>query len=172
MAGLAGITEKLVREPMHPRCLTKVSATPQSCAPNFVLQDLKGRSVDLSKYANKVVVLHFWATWCEPCRDEIPTLIELEKQLRGKPIAIISVSLDNDLKQIDRFFQGAKPAFPILLDPKQKLSTLYGTFKVPETFIIDRGGRIRDKIIGSRYWLDGVTVNYLKLLANLNKPDK
>jgi peroxiredoxin len=148
-------------------CQGPVGNKPGQCAPNFTLQATDSRIFELSKQKGKVVVLNFWATWCEPCIEELPSLEKLYQNL-GENVEFVSVSIDRGQPQIDAFFQNnpqAKVTFPILKDFNQNVSAKYDTFKVPETFIIDQEGKIRNKVIGIRDWQDNITVDYIQLLA-------
>lgn len=153
--------------PLHKNCTAKVAPLPDSCAADFTVTDLQGKSVAFSQLAGKVILLHFWATWCEPCRDELPTLVKLHQRLSASSndVVIVAVSLDTAAPEVKRFFKDKLPEFRLWLDPKQTSSTLYGSFKIPESYIIDRTGVVRDKIVGSRDWDDALIAHYLQLLA-------
>lgn len=142
------------------------------CAPDFELADLQGKRVRLSSYAGKVVFLNFWATWCAPCATEIPWMETASHRLIGKDFAVLTVSIDTEggAAKIDRYFQDLfkkKAPFPVLLDTTKAISAQYGTFKVPETYIIDKTGKIRDKIEGIRDWSDSMLIHYFEVLASL-----
>ncbi len=139
------------------------------CAPDFTLKTLDGNEVRLSSFLGKVIFLNFWATWCTPCAIEIPEMEKAYRKLRSHSFAMLAISIDTEGKAaIDKFFKetfkGEISSFPILLDPEKKISHQYGTFKVPETYIIDKRGRIRDKVEGIREWNDSLIRHYLELL--------
>lgn len=134
-----------------------------SAAPDFVLQD-SDHKVELRDFAQKIVVLNFWATWCAPCVEEMPSLVQLQQRLKDKGVAVIGVSVDVDNDSYHRFLQDHKIDFLTVRDPDQKASTLYGTFKFPETYIIDRKGVVRRKFIGPVDWSQPEIVDFLTKL--------
>ncbi|MFH1017326.1 MAG: TlpA disulfide reductase family protein [Pseudomonadota bacterium] len=151
-------------------CLGVTGGREGDCAPDFTLKTLDGKTLSLSRFRGKVVFLNFWATWCEPCAAEVATMDELNRALRGSPFVMLSVSMDDDgVKSVDPFLRknlkGQLPSHAVLLDSNQKVSSAYGTFKVPETYVIDKAGRITDKIIGVRDWGDSLLVHYFTLLT-------
>jgi peroxiredoxin len=122
-------------------------------APDFTLNDLSGRPVQLSSLKGKVVLLNFWATWCPPCREEIPSMVRLNQSMQGKEFQMLAVSIDEGGKDaVVDFFKKGKVALPALLDTEGKVSRRYGTTGVPETFVIDRKGVILKKVVGSMDW--------------------
>ncbi|NTW66539.1 MAG: TlpA family protein disulfide reductase [Nitrospirae bacterium] len=123
-------------------------------APEFQLPSLDGRTVNLSSYRGKVVMVHFWATWCPPCVEEIPTLERLYRSSFGKDLEILAVSVDEGgAGAVGQFMQKNRFALPVLLNPDQSVSRSYGTLKFPETYLVDREGIVRRKIIGAADWM-------------------
>ena len=121
--------------------------------PDFKLKDLQGREVSLKSYRGKVVLLNFWATWCPPCRKEIPSMVKLYKRYKDKGLEIIGVNLDKlDKSGVEKFSLEYNIDFPILLDPAGKVATLYGITVLPTTFILDRNGKIQEKVAGGKDW--------------------
>lgn len=122
-------------------------------APEFRLSALDGKAVSLSSYRGKVVMVHFWATWCPPCVEELPTLERLYRSYFGKDLEILAVSVDEGgAGAVGQFMQRNKFALPVLLNPDQSVARSYGTLKFPETYLIDRDGIVRRKIIGAADW--------------------
>lgn len=121
-------------------------------APDFELPDLEGRPVKLAELQGKVVVLNFWATWCPPCLDEMPSLERLHVALGSKGVAVVAVSVDERFSDIGEFVDKYRVTFTVLHDEGKKVSRKYQTFKYPETYIIDRAGRLKSKVIGPRDW--------------------
>ncbi len=122
-------------------------------APEFRLPSPDGKLSDLSEYRGRVVMLHFWATWCPPCVDEIPTLERLYRTFSGKDFELLAVSADEDgAEAVTPFMRRNGLTLPVLLDPNRSIAKLYGTFKYPETYILDRNGIVRYKAIGARDW--------------------
>ncbi len=125
-------------------------------APDFSLQDMNGRTVQLSDYRGKYVVLNFWATWCPPCVEEAPSLDQFSRRLAAsdsQKIAVLSVSVDSGWDPVRAFVQAKNISFPVLLDSQQDVPNGYGTFKYPETYIIDPSGVVIKKVIGGLNWM-------------------
>ena len=139
-----------------------VEAVEGAAAPDFTLKDLSGHDLHLSDLKGKVVVLNFWATWCPPCREEVPSLVSLNKQMAGKSFQMVTASIDEGGKQaIEAYFKAAGVTLPVLLDTERTVSHLYGTTGVPETFVIDRKGVIVKKVVGGMNWSDAAVVKFL-----------
>lgn len=134
-----------------------------SPAPDFVVQDAD-RKVALHDYKGKTVVLNFWASWCGPCVEEMPSMIDMASKLKGKDIEIIGVSIDVDEAAYKTFLQKHGVNFLTVRDPEQKSSALYGTTGWPETFIIDKNGVLRRKFVGPVNWSDPAIAQYLTTL--------
>jgi len=122
-------------------------------APNFQLRDLNGRLVTLSDLRGKVVLLNFWATWCGPCRVEMPAMEDLYRALPRKDFEILAVSTDAQGVSITRPFQQEnRLTFPILHDADYRVGLTYGARSLPMTFMVDRQGIVRHQIFGARDW--------------------
>lgn len=122
------------------------------------------RKVALHDYKGKVVVLNFWATWCPPCVEEMPSLVELQKRVKDKDITVLAVSTDVDEGAYRKFIKDHNVDLLTVRDPDQKANSLYGTYKFPETFVIDKNGVLRRKFIGAVNWTDPEVVEYLTSL--------
>ena len=122
-------------------------------APNFQLPDLNGRLVTLSYSRGKVVLLNFWATWCGPCRVEMPTMEKLYRKFSRKDFEILAVSIDAQGVAVTRPFQQEYHlTFPILHDADYRVGLTYGARSIPMTLIVDRQGVVRHQIFGARDW--------------------
>lgn len=133
-------------------------------APNFVIQDAD-RKVDLAEYkkSGKIVVVNFWATWCPPCVEELPSLMMMQQQLGGK-VTVIAVSIDEDADAYHSFLQQHNVNLLTVRDPEQKSPKLYGTTGWPESFILDRNGVVQRKFIGAIDWTSPEVMDYLNKL--------
>lgn len=126
-----------------------------SQAIEFTLPDLDGYSKSLSDYKGKVVFLNFWASWCDPCKEEMPSMQALYEELAGagSSFEIVAVSVDSESAEVVREFTDSYGiTFPILHDRKGKIKEIYKTTGVPETFIIDQNGYVAEKVMGPRDW--------------------
>jgi len=122
---------------------------------------LDGKPMQLSDYRGKVVVLNFWATWCPPCVDETPSLVALQRSIEPKGGTVLGISVDTDAQAYTNFVQRNAIDFPTYRDPSAKIAEEYGTFMYPETYIIDRRGRIARKIVGAQDWTSPEMKRYL-----------
>ena len=148
-------------------CKGKVGGQEGQCAPDFSLPDINGKTVKLSGHQGKVIFLNFWATWCKPCVDEMASMRHAYSKLKSKDFEMVAVSIDSEgFPAIKKFFGDQLPEFQLLLDQSHKVSHEYGTFKVPETYIIDKTGKVRDRVEGIREWDDSLFLHYLELLKN------
>ncbi|MBI5078896.1 TlpA family protein disulfide reductase [Candidatus Saganbacteria bacterium] len=132
---------------------------------DFSLPDLEGRQFKLSNYRGKIVFLHFWTTWCPPCREELPSLQAVYKKFKKKNFEILAVSLDRPAEMLVKpFMKKNGYTFKVLLDPEKKVASRYKVNSIPVTFIINRKGRIANKIIGARNWSEEAVSGELEKL--------
>ncbi len=146
-----------------------------TAAPAFVAHALDGREVKLQDFKGKVLVLNVWATWCEPCRYEMPALERLHQQLASKGVVVLGVSIDVALGQSDgfgnmggdvsAFVKEYNLTFPIAVDPSQTIKQQYGITGLPTTFIIGKDGRVIEKRLGPAHWDEPAYVDKLRALA-------
>ena len=132
-------------------------------APEFSFE-MAGRPARLADLRGKVVVLNFWATWCPPCVEETPALNRLQEQIAPLGGMVLGVSMDEDDAAYQRFLIEQKVIFPNYRDTSNSLSGRYGTSIYPETYIIDRDGRIARKMIGPQRWDNPEIVDYIRAL--------
>jgi len=111
-----------------------------------------------------VVVLNFWATWCAPCVEEVPSLVEMQRRLKAKGVTVLAVSVDVDDNAYRQFVRNHNVTLLTVRDPDQKSSALYGTHLFPETYVIDRNGVMRRKFIGAVDWTEPEITDFLSKL--------
>lgn len=132
-------------------------------ARDFTLPDLNGGKVTLSDLRGKVVLLNFWATWCPPCREEMPSMESLHKKYEGKDMVVLAVAIDRKGEKIVRPFIEEKGfTFPVLIDKKGDVSDSYGVFAVPTTYIIGKDGTVLEKVQGAADWFDTEALAYFE----------
>jgi peroxiredoxin len=134
-------------------------------APDFTVSDSE-RTVSLHEYeGKKVVVLNFWASWCAPCVEEMPSLTQMQRQLNDQ-VTVLAVATDQDPDAYRRFVREHTLDFVTVNDAAQKSNAEYGTWVWPETYIIDRKGVVRRKFIGPVEWTNPTIVSYLRKLSS------
>ena len=122
-------------------------------APDFAVTDLDGRAVRLSALRGKVVVLNLWTTWCPPCREEMPSMERLHRQLHDRNFVLLAVSQDEEGRRVvEPFVKELGLSFPVLVDPQRQVGERYGVWGYPETFVIDRNGYVVEHVVGPRDW--------------------
>jgi len=134
-------------------------------APDFALVDLQGQAVRLSGLRGKVVLVNVWTTWCPPCREEMPSMERLYQRLKGEGFALLAINQDEGNRDgVATFIEAIAVTFPVLLDPDRQVGSRYGVWGYPETFVIDREGRIVERVIGPRQWDTTEQVRQLRAL--------
>lgn len=134
-------------------------------APNFTFPGLDGKKISLTDFKGKVVFLNIWATWCPPCREEMPSMEKLYQELKGNDFEILAVSVDaSGATAVAPFMKEYKLSFPALLDPGGTIKNLYGTTGVPESFIIGKEGIIEKVVIGPMDWSTPEVVRFFRNL--------
>jgi len=121
-------------------------------APDFSLPDPAGRKVALKDFRGKVVLLAFWATWCEFCREEIPSIENLYKDFKGKGLEIVAVNIKDKRDDALAFVKKHKLSYPVLMDPEGEIGSLYGAYATPTVYLIDRKGIVLARLWGPAGW--------------------
>lgn len=121
-------------------------------APALALKGLEGGVHRLADYRGKVVLINFWATWCGPCRDEMPSIQRLKEKLNGRPFVVLAVNLDEPESRIRNFLSQMKVDFTILLDPGRSVAKAWDARILPATYIVGADGRIRYTLVGEINW--------------------
>jgi cytochrome c biogenesis protein CcmG/thiol:disulfide interchange protein DsbE len=135
---------------------------PGQPAPPFELPLLDGGNVSLESLRGRVVLLNFWATWCKPCEAEMPAMERLHQTLAGGDFELLAVSTDAGRDEVVAFQQKMKLTFPIALDPSKRVSNEYQSYRFPESYLIDREGKILSRYIGPRDWDSPVYVDRMR----------
>jgi len=124
-------------------------------APDFTLEDLSGKRVSLKNLRGKVVFLNFWATWCVPCRQEMPTMEKLHREFKGQGLEVVAINFREPKKDVQKFFDELGLSFTALLDRDGKVFEEYGAWSLPLSYFINRRGEFVGKTIGYRDWHRG-----------------
>jgi peroxiredoxin len=134
-------------------------------APNFCLEDIKGKKVELKHFKGKVVFLNFWATWCGPCKEEMPSMEALHNRFKEKDFVFLAVSVDYEgTKPVKEFIEKQRYTFPVLLDPKCETLGPFEVKAIPTTLLIDKKGLIIGKAIGPIDWKKPEVISILNSL--------
>lgn len=147
------------------------TAEPQTVAltsaPDFSLPDLNGNTVTLSEQRGKVVLMVFWATWCPPCRQEMPSINRLYQTLGGVDFTVLGINMDKRVPQVKTFAsaKGYNLTFPILLDMDGQVAGLYGVYNIPQAFIIDKNGSVVQRYLGYYDWSSEQSLNKIRSLT-------
>lgn len=130
-------------------------AKPGDTAPDFAIKAENGRNMTPRDFGGKVLVLNFWATWCAPCIEEFPELNRFAAEHAKDGVVVFGVSIDKNEKLYRQFLQSVQPSFPTTRDPEAGIAASYGTFRFPETYVIDKNGKVAFKVEGPiRDWQD------------------
>ncbi len=133
-------------------------------APDFKVVTDSGRTITRSDFGGKLLVLHFWATWCAGCVQEIPSLDVFEREYGPPGVVVLGVSVDANEKLYRRFMEQFQVSYATSRDPSWDIAASYGTFQLPESYVIDSSGKVVQKIIAAQNWADPEFVQSLKKL--------
>jgi len=131
-------------------------------APGFSFKTDDGRQIGRDDFGGRLLVLNFWASWCATCVLEMPSLNQFAAEMRDQGIVVVAVSVDRNEQSYNRFLQRLRPRFSTYRDPTSDISASFGTFMIPETYVIDRSGHVRQKYISDRNWEDPVMINEVR----------
>lgn len=135
-------------------------------APDFVLEDTDGNKISLASLRGKVVLVNFWATWCPPCRAEMPSMDKLNEAMAGEDFVMLAINVEeNGRSVVPEFLKKTQHEFPVLYDDQGIVQGLYGVYKFPESFVVRKDGIVDDKVIGAIDWAHPETIEYFKELA-------
>ena len=131
-------------------------------APDFSIVTEQGKTVTRSDFGGKLLVLNFWASWCPPCIDELPSLNQFATEFASQGVVVLGVSIDKNEKLYRNFLAQRHVTFATARDPESNISASYGTFQIPESYLIDRNGKVLEKEISNIDWLDPVFLQRVK----------
>ena len=173
IAGLVGCEGKKESNPGKKKgeisSTQELKESPQEgfLAPNFSLPDLGGTQISLSDFRGKVVLLNFWATWCAPCRMEVPSLDRLYQLRKDREFEILAVSVDRaSLSKVASFVANYQMSFPVLRDQRGEVGQRYWAKAIPTSFLLDKKGVIRWKVPGARNWDDAYVLSKIDQLLS------
>lgn len=112
-------------------------------APSFILKDLTEKEVNLAKYRGKVVIIDFWATWCPPCRKELPHIQKIYDKYKNKKVIVLAITSESNIEKVKDFIEEGGYTFPILIDGRREANSAYGVSAIPMLFVLDREGAIQ-----------------------------
>ena len=134
-------------------CAADFKPWPGGPTPALELQDLQGRTHRLADYRGRVVLVNFWATWCEPCRDEMPSMDRLRASLAGQPFEILAVNLAEPLSRMERFLEKMPLNFPVLRDRDETTAKAWRARGLPASYLVDKDGKVRWAVVGELDWM-------------------
>ena len=146
--------------------LVSAAVATQAAAPDFTLKSMNGPNLRLAEQRGRVVMVNFWATWCGPCRQELPQLNRLYEKYRSAGLVVLGVNLDDDQRKANDLAGQLGLKFPVLLDTDKAVSRLYGVSAMPSTLLIDRDGKVRYVHLG---YLTGYEEMYDRQIRELIK---
>jgi thiol-disulfide isomerase/thioredoxin len=135
---------------------------------DFTVQNLEGRKKSLTDYRGKIVFLNFWATWCPPCRAEMPSMQTLYTKMKGKDFDIVAVNVQENADAVHTFMKSENTTFtfPILLDATGRVASTYSVRGIPTTYVIAKDGTMLGMVVGGKDWADPKVIDTLTQLAN------
>jgi peroxiredoxin len=134
-------------------------------APNFTVTTDTGRTITRTDFGGRVLVLNFFASWCQPCIEELPSLDEFARVNKDAGVVVVGISVDKNEGAYKEFLRKFSPSFPSVRDPEANVPTEFGTFMWPETYVIDRTGKVVRKEIGPKNWMDPQLVSSIRAIS-------
>ncbi len=123
-------------------------------APSFSIVTERGRTITPTDFGGKILALNFWASWCPPCLEELPSMNEFAREFSSQGVVVIGISIDKNPTLYKRFLTQRAVVFDTARDPDADISARYGTFQIPETYIIGRDGKVLEKTADAFNWMD------------------
>ena len=145
-----------------------VSPKNEKIAPNFILETVTGEKISLKDFKGKAVLLNFWATWCEPCKKELPSMQRIYEELSSEGVEVVAISIDRNKKErVKQYIKNHNLTFPILLDPGQKVRKDYFILGLPTSYLIGIDGKLKGFISGAREWDSNASKEMFSTLMHL-----
>ena len=132
--------------------------------PGLAFSLASGQTLEMGALKGKVVLVNFWATWCPPCRREMPSMDRLDKMETGRPFTIVAVNVKEEDDLVERFLDEMPLGFPVALDPEGKLAAAWKAFVYPTSYLVDKAGRIRFSLNGTLEWDEPEVVDLIERL--------
>ena len=126
--------------------------------------DINGNKAKISDYKDKVIFLNLWATWCPPCRAEMPSMEKLQNKFKDRNFAVLAVSQGEDMKTVTNFLKKNKYTFKIFIDDKNEVASAYGTGSIPTSYLIDKNGNMIAQFVGGRDWFSKDAIDLINAL--------
>jgi len=133
-------------------------------APNFSVVTESGKTITRSDFGGKILALNFWASWCPPCVQELPSMNEFAQEFGSQGVVVLGISIDKNEKLYKQFLTQMHVAFDTARDPEAEISARYGTFQIPETYIIGRDGKVLEKTPDALNWMDPKFLERVKFM--------
>lgn len=168
LAGWMKYSDFLSRGQKPPKASQILNDMEKNGVPDFSLTDINGEEIKLSNYRGKVVLLNFWASWCEPCIQEFPSMLKLIEEMKGDVI-MLAVSADYEREDIDPFlkaFNVKSDHIKVMWDKDQEVAKQYGTFRLPESYVIGKSGELIRKVSVIEDWATPEAIEYFQGLVN------
>ena len=143
-----------------------IKAWTGGATPPFELSALDGRKVELSALRGRVVLINYWATWCEPCREEMPAIERLRAKMKGRPFEVLAVNYGESEERVSSFVAKLNLTMPILLDPYKSSVEAWKVRGLPMTFLVDARGRVRYWSFGERDWSEGEALKLVQKMVS------
>jgi peroxiredoxin len=134
-------------------------------APDFSIVTEHGRTVTRSDFGGKILALNFWASWCPPCVEELPSMNEFAREFASQGVVVLGISIDKNPALYKRFLAQRNVAYDTARDPEAEISQRYGTFQIPETYIIGRDGKVLEKTADAFNWMDPQFIERVKFMV-------
>ena len=145
-----------------------VSPKNEKIAPNFTLETVTGEKISLKDFKGKTVLLNFWATWCQPCKKELPSMQRIYEELSSEGVEVVAISIDRNKKErVKQYIKNHNLTFPILLDPGQKVRKDYFILGLPTSYLIGIDGKLKGFISGAREWDSNASKEMFSTLMHL-----